>query len=383
MKILIENSGYHLQNMGDVAMLQVGASILRNLVPSASLSTLTFSPKRLSRYVGGESVDPNNRKRWQGSRALPIPIRRTWLSDSMRNGLDRMERRFQLMFPKLAATSIRLLGGSDPVGNSQTSQFVDDVDASDLVVVTGGGFLTDAFIGHANDVLTTMELAQRMGKPTLIFGQGVGPLTCQKTLKRAGKILAKAPVIGIREERTGRNILNQCGVRNDRIVCSGDDAIQLAYDLRPETPGPALGINLRMADYSGTSPRQKDAIKNALVSFVERHDVPSLTIPISFFEPELDADRVHEIMSSSNGFAQKVPIDSPEAIAEAVSRCRMVVTGSYHAGVFALSQGIPVVGLVASNYYQQNLMVSQISLVAESRLLTWRRTSASNSCLAP
>ena len=33
--------------------------------------------------------------------------------------------------------------------------------------------------------------------------------------------------------------------------------------------------------------------------------------------------------------------------------CRAVVTGSYHAGVFALSQGIPVVGLAKSPYYRQ------------------------------
>jgi colanic acid/amylovoran biosynthesis protein len=34
-----------------------------------------------------------------------------------------------------------------------------------------------------------------------------------------------------------------------------------------------------------------------------------------------------------------------------VSRCRIVVTGSYHAGVFALSQGIPVVAVARSSYY--------------------------------
>ena len=34
-----------------------------------------------------------------------------------------------------------------------------------------------------------------------------------------------------------------------------------------------------------------------------------------------------------------------------MKRCRIVVTGSYHAGVFALSQGIPVVCLAKSHYY--------------------------------
>ena len=34
-----------------------------------------------------------------------------------------------------------------------------------------------------------------------------------------------------------------------------------------------------------------------------------------------------------------------------MKRCRVVVTGSYHPAVFALSQGIPVVCLVKSDYY--------------------------------
>jgi colanic acid/amylovoran biosynthesis protein len=46
------------------------------------------------------------------------------------------------------------------------------------------------------------------------------------------------------------------------------------------------------------------------------------------------------------------PVDSPMRVIEEIGHCRIVITGSYHAGVFALSQGIPVIGLVASDYYQ-------------------------------
>jgi len=45
-------------------------------------------------------------------------------------------------------------------------------------------------------------------------------------------------------------------------------------------------------------------------------------------------------------------VDSPLRVIEEIGHCRIVITGSYHAGVFALSQGIPVIGLVASDYYQ-------------------------------
>jgi colanic acid/amylovoran biosynthesis protein len=43
-------------------------------------------------------------------------------------------------------------------------------------------------------------------------------------------------------------------------------------------------------------------------------------------------------------------------VIEQVKRCRVVVTGSYHPAVFALSQGIPVVGLARSEYYLQKFL---------------------------
>ena len=42
---------------------------------------------------------------------------------------------------------------------------------------------------------------------------------------------------------------------------------------------------------------------------------------------------------------------TPEAILAQVRRCRILVTGAYHAAVFALGQGIPAVCLDGSSYY--------------------------------
>jgi colanic acid/amylovoran biosynthesis protein len=49
-------------------------------------------------------------------------------------------------------------------------------------------------------------------------------------------------------------------------------------------------------------------------------------------------------------------ISSPIDVVEAVRRCRVVVTGAYHAAVFALSQGIPVVCLSRSEYYDAKFL---------------------------
>ena len=39
-----------------------------------------------------------------------------------------------------------------------------------------------------------------------------------------------------------------------------------------------------------------------------------------------------------------------------MGRCRVLVTGAYHAAVFALSQGIPVVALTSSAYYDDKFL---------------------------
>ena len=46
-----------------------------------------------------------------------------------------------------------------------------------------------------------------------------------------------------------------------------------------------------------------------------------------------------------------ITLDTPLKVIQQVGRCRIVVTGAYHAAVFAMSQGIPVVGLSASEDY--------------------------------
>ena len=38
------------------------------------------------------------------------------------------------------------------------------------------------------------------------------------------------------------------------------------------------------------------------------------------------------------------------------ARCRVVVTGAYHAAVFALAQGIPVIALAKSDYFAKKLL---------------------------
>ena len=49
-------------------------------------------------------------------------------------------------------------------------------------------------------------------------------------------------------------------------------------------------------------------------------------------------------------------LDSPLKVIKQAALCRVVVTGAYHAAVFALAQGIPVVGLAKSAYFSSKFL---------------------------
>ena len=84
----------------------------------------------------------------------------------------------------------------------------------------------------------------------------------------------------------------------------------------------------------------------------EQKGVSLLPVPIAFHDCADDRDTIRQLLSESDQVsAGDDSLDSPAMLIEQVARCRILVTGAYHAAVFALGQGIPVVCLASSEYY--------------------------------
>ncbi len=54
MNILVDSCSYNCQNAGDLAMLTVAVTRLRELWPGASLQIITNAPDRIARHCGGD-----------------------------------------------------------------------------------------------------------------------------------------------------------------------------------------------------------------------------------------------------------------------------------------------------------------------------------------
>jgi polysaccharide pyruvyl transferase WcaK-like protein len=219
-------------------------------------------------------------------------------------------------------------------------------------MVAGMGGITDAFPEFAYELLDVLALATQHGVPTALFGQGLGPIEDPKLRARAGAVLPQAALIALREGRAGTSLLHSLGVAADRVLVTGDDAIEIAYQARSESIGSGIGVNLRVGQYAEV---QKDLITRVgeiVQDIACRHRASIIPVPISRYPVDSDADVIRQLSAGYPDVLDNAEsLDTPLKIIQQIQQCRVVVTGSYHAAVFALAQGIPAVGLAKSDYY--------------------------------
>ena len=330
MRILLEPGSYSLENVGDVAMLQVATRRLRELWPEARIGVVTEAPKQLSMLCPGTEPILARRERCEQD-APPTAV----------SGLLS-----RMVWPRLWRPPRR----ADEA--PERTELAASVRGADLVVASGMGALNDSFAPRALRLLGTFAIAKRCGVPTALFSQGLGPVRDEAFKARVARALAGVDLIALRERLSGPALLNHMGVPREVVRVTGDDAIELAYEERPPAGGECLGVNVRVADYSGVDDAAVGLVRTVLREAASRLRTRVLPIPISHRHGGLDARTNRALLrdldpASDGGATLLTPLD----VIRQVGRCRLVVAGSYHAGVFALAQGIPAVCLVNSPYY--------------------------------
>jgi colanic acid/amylovoran biosynthesis protein len=88
-----------------------------------------------------------------------------------------------------------------------------------------------------------------------------------------------------------------------------------------------------------------------LRNIAHRRGAEFVPVPISHAAGEADLASIRLLIEDVHASATEGS-NGPEAVMRLVHSCRVVVTGSYHAAVFALADGVPAVGLAGSHYYE-------------------------------
>jgi polysaccharide pyruvyl transferase WcaK-like protein len=335
-RILVDHSGYALLNVGDVAMLQACVRRLKDKWPDADIQVITESPERLEQYCPGATAVAQTVVGRRGASALSM---------SAQLALEQM---WKTAIPLLVRSRSRL--ADDDVCSAQP-RLPEAIRTADIVVSSGGGFVNDVFWWHGAGVLSVLALAQRLGKPTAMFGQGIGPLHHPVLSQLVKRIMPRLNVIGLREGVVSGPLLKSHRVDHDRISVTGDDALYLATAATRPPTGTSIGVNVRVAAYSGVDASVADRLVSVASEAARRHRSTVSALPVSRYEAHSDLQILRTGIGAELPDREFDDIRTPEELAERAAQCRVVVTGSYHAAVFGLASGVPAVCITNSRYY--------------------------------
>ena len=348
-RIRVENNSRHHLNVGDVSMLQVAVNRLREVFPEAQITVPSAAPDRLSSLCPEIRVLDAGRTPGFSPSILPLPLPFVWrLQKNVGSRLDYRLSAFRPAWRLLA----ELFRTASPGQRTAIGDYLDELDAADLVVGPGGGYFNDDFADGSHETFMPLLLASGSGKPVGMVGQGLGPVSDRALIRLGRTLFPRLSFLGLREGRASLKVAESMGADPARTVVTGDDAIELGYKNRKETLGSKIGFNFRLADYSETTRDEADTVRDAVSIFSARCNADVIPIPISRqpWEDDLESFRKLFPAGTAGSAIASIPV-TPAASIALVGDCRVVVTSSYHAGVFALSQGVPVLAVAKSQYY--------------------------------
>jgi len=353
MYFLLDFGGYSFANLGDTAMLLIAVSRIYKYYPSAIIYIFTNSEKDLKlNCPRARAISPSIRNKWLKAKLLPIPER--IIQGRFRHGFRELQREIKFLFPKTSNVLMRLTQLLLFSNDTDVREFFKVIQMADMVIASGGGYINDSFPFHANNVLETLSLAQRLGKPTAMFGQGIGPIRKKSIMKNARKVFPRLDAIGLREGLESLEVVKKMNVPHDRIFITGDDAIEIALKAgnKPNIRQ-SIGVNIRQAKYAGEIESHLPEIGKLINEIARSINAAIIPIPIHIgdsFRDLMSVKNFCHVDDSEYDIARRITV--PSALIRQINRCRIVITGSYHAAVFSLAHGIPVVALVGSDYYE-------------------------------
>jgi polysaccharide pyruvyl transferase WcaK-like protein len=350
----LDKSIAEYKNVGDISMLQVAVERLHTLFPDATLNVLTDSVEDLNRFCpAARPLDNRGRALWFENGVLLgkycglVP---KWIV----NLLVKIKRAARSRFPSLLAAVVtrRLELRNRPTDAKAILTFIRVLQRTDLLLICGAGGFYDGCQAWNLGILDLLDVAIQKHIPVAMLGQAFGPLTDPFILKRAAKVLPRVNFITLRGSRGSSDILRSLGVPESNFETTGDEALELAYESRPQDLGSSLGVNIRFLASACIDEDDVKSIRSVLQGFAKKHTIQLLPLPIAIHEWARDDLAIRQLLI---GFDEQSDggktLDSPLKVIREAAHCRAVVTGAYHAAVFALAQGIPVIGLAKSAYF--------------------------------
>ncbi len=342
MKVLLfgnigtDQLGYY--HVGDEAMFQSTYHFYQMYLPSVLLSTLVSSPLYKS-YKLDERV------------GLPWPA-------------DISSARFY--FCKLIFKSYLMRYFKISLFSGAQQQLVEFVRSHNLIHLFGGGYLTSECGGWMYYGLLVIKLGRIFGVKTILTSHTIGPFNNVVDRQIASCVLNTASYISL---RTQSNLQASALIRQGIVKPTISTSLDAGYFLEADTSLNhkftkqkgvlRIGLSLHGKSYE-ISPLQQLLLTN-LTKLAQKQPVEVMLLPhiihqqipwdLSFMQTILSGlpSSIKVIIPKYPGLSPKPPSIS-SLVKGLTSTCDLVISTRYHGVVFAISQSVPCLSLVTSEY---------------------------------
>ncbi|PRY69989.1 polysaccharide pyruvyl transferase WcaK-like protein [Glaciihabitans tibetensis] len=235
------------------------------------------------------------------------------------------------------------------------------IEHCDAVAIAGGGNLASTWPTHIFERATIGALARHFDKPLVISGQTIGPFLTEPDAALVAELLGSAQLVGLREGDSYA-LSQRLGVDPALLNQTIDDASFLAIDGADAIDGSdaddrAPYCVVTMAAYiNNEDPHLFDQrMAELLDDVVTRCDLDIMffahfgsTRPDAAVGDTVVHDRIKARMTSTR-VSTCATTDSPAA-ARLARGAALSVSSRYHPAVFAVSAGVPSVGIAVDDY---------------------------------
>ena len=280
---------------------------------------------------------------------------------------------------RTAAGETGLLDADDPA-----LAVIDAIRTSDGVAVSGGGNMASTWPSHIFERATIGEIARLAGKPLVVSGQTLGPHLDDADSRLVAALLSSAALVGLREKPSHELSLAlgvPAGLANQTV----DDASFLSEqdkttDAAADTAAPYALVSL--STHVGVEDRAE--FQQAVADLLD-HVVENTGLDIRFYAhfasldvTESRGDTVmHNAVIERMTSSRVATLDEGDSVAAArlARGAALVISSRYHPAVFAVSGGVPTIGIPVDDYtttkltgalgnFGQSALVSAQQLVA-------------------
>lgn len=284
--------------------------------------------------------------------------------------LDLLVRRIRELGGEPVVASIdpsltRRMHGVDAVQFANVGDIARALMHCDVLVMGGGGIFQDhhpfnldaVYLPYANDIsgyARPMLLARQLGVPTIVWGQGVGPLSSEGTRTLVRELFQHAAAVSVRDE-SSKTLLRQIGVDRDILVAADPGWLFRRYHPLPAQQ-PTQGAGQSQSKVLAVVVREwdKGQWKTSLVEALRTSVPAGWRIQWVAFQAHTEGSGATSDLPLIESLRQQLPErNNDELIApsttdatwQTIAAADAVLSMRLHASILALLAGKPTAGL--------------------------------------